>query len=414
MTSSSTPSKTGHFFGAILRLAVPIAILAVGGYAFTTLSVEQPEEKEKKDQDQKIKTRVTELTTQDFHVEVRSQGTVQPHNEITLSAMVSGQIITLSPNIESGSYFSEGEVLIELDDRDYRASVKAAEAALQSAKSALDLAQIEHDRTLAGFKGDGLSVVTKAEVDQRAATLARAHAALNEADASLDQAKLDLERTKIMAPFDGRVRMKNVGLGQTISPGTAAATVFAVDYAEVRLPITARDRHFLTLPEFEGSAPVQVELRDSIQSDSQLRWTAEIVRTEGAVDPGSLEVVAIARVYDPFGLKSGEAPLRIGQPVSAIIQGRELKDIVAIPRVAVRELDQIILVDKTTNLLTKVTIDPIWSDDEVLICADSEAYHNAYVATTHIVYAPEGAPVEILNEPGADKVEAEPRTETGT
>ena len=408
MSTSSTPGAIGKFFGAIMRLALPIAILAIGGYGYTTLSVEVPEEKERNDRQQKIKTRVAELTVHNFSVEVRSQGTVRPHNEISLSAIVSGQIVELSPNIESGSYFSEGEVLIRLDDRDYRASMKAAEASLQSARSSQKLAQIEHDRTVAGFTGDGFSVVTEAEVDQTAAALARSKAALNEAEAALDQAKLDLERTSIKAPFDGRVRTKNVGLGQTISPGTEAATVFAVDYAEVRLPITGADQQFLTLPEFEGSEPVPVELYDAIQPDSPIRWQGEIVRTEGALDAGSLELIAVARIYDPFGLKSGEPPLRIGQPVTATIRGKELQNVVSIPRMAVRELDQVILVDKTSNQLKKVAIDPIWSDDTRMICANTEAFENAYVATTHIVYAPEGAPVEILSDGDS---EAEPETE---
>lgn len=396
------------------RLSVPAAILVVGYFAYTNLAVEAPEEREKGDQERSIKTRVADLESSDYRVEIVSQGDVESHNEISLSAMVSGQIVKLSSNFEVGSYFSKDDVLIEIDDRDYRASANAAQAALQSAKSGLDLAKIEHERTTEGFEGGQLSVVTKAEVDQTAAALARAEAALNEASAALDQAKLDLERTKIKAPFDGRVRYKNVGLGQTISPGTVAAVIFAVDYAEVRLPITTRDQRYLTLPEMEGSESITVELRDAIDTRSERRWTGEIVRTEGALDPGSLELIAIARINDPFGLESGEPPLRIGQPVKARIEGALLENVVSIPRGAVRELDQIILVDKTTNFLTKATIDPLWSDEETLICAYSDAYRNAWVATTHIVYAPEGAPVEVITDSPTIDDPPEPETETET
>ena len=79
--------------------------------------------------------------------------------------------------------------------------------------------------------------------------------------------------------------------------------MFAVDYAEVRLPIASRELKHVKLPEMEGDPPVEVELRDAINDSSDSVWQAKIVRTEGVLDAGSLELFAIARVDDPFALR---------------------------------------------------------------------------------------------------------------
>ena len=66
----------------------------------------------------------------------------------------------------------------------------------------------------------------------------------------------DLERARIRAPFDGRVRERTVGLGQAIRINSPLGTIFASDYAEIRLPISAADLPMLFLPEDAGDPPV--------------------------------------------------------------------------------------------------------------------------------------------------------------
>lgn len=388
-----TPLKS---FQILIRLSLPILILGGGIAGYFMFSGVTEEEKDTPAEKQKIRTRVVELKAQDYLVSVTTQGIVQSHNEITLSGQVSGQITFLSSNFEAGSHFSKNEVLIELDDRDYKSLLKAAEARHLSSTSAVKIAKINHERAAKGNKGESFSLVTKAEVDQAAAVLSQAEADLNSAAVQVDQAKLDLERTKIRAPFDGRVRQKMVGLGQYLNQGSAAAVIFAIDYAEVRLPIAAKERQYLQLPEMDGDAPISVELRDAISTESTHRWMAQIVRTEGTLDTDSLELFAIARIDDPFGIKSGNPSLRIGQPVTGLISGNVLQNVVALPRVAVRQLDQIVLVSKEDQILKNMSISPIWSDEEFIIVEDSVEYEGSLLAITHIVHAPDGAEVEIM------------------
>ena len=94
----------------------------------------------------------------------------------------------------------------------------------------------------------------------------------------------------------------------------------------------------LTLPEDVTDPPLAVRLKDGLVESSGLEWDALILRTEGALDASTLELFAIARIEDPYGLSSENVPLRVGQPVEADIPGRILEGVFVVPREAVSDL----------------------------------------------------------------------------
>jgi RND family efflux transporter MFP subunit len=390
----STHHRVG-IFGILARILLPVAMLAIGGYAYQRLSVEVEKEQEPPAEKKMIRTRVAELNSQDYQVVIRKNGIVQSHNQVALSAEVVGQVTRISPSFEVGSYFSAGEVLVELDDRDYKNAVALAQAQYDGAAAALELAKLNHQRQITLVKRNA---APQADLNQAVATLAQAESTLDGAKTQVDQAKRDLERTKIRAPFDGRVRAKDVGIGQSVGPGSPLGVVFAVDFAEVRLPIAGPELQYLDLPELVGDTPVDVELRDGINPASKTVWKGRIVRTEGTLDENSLELFAIARIDDPFGLKSGDPPLRIGLPVIGSIAGKILEDVVAIPRASIRQMDQVYLIDKTELTISSKTIVPVWSDEEYILIRDPNMSDGTLVSTTRIVYAPDGAKVELISD----------------
>lgn len=399
------------------RIAVPVGLLLVSWAGFVILSREPEKKAVPPAPPQTIRTRAQKPQARDFQVVVKTHGVVRAHNESTLSSLVSGRVARVSPCFEDGGFFAKGEVVVELEADDYRTALAIADARLLGAKASLQLARVNHDRNTVLLQG---SLVSQTEADLTESSLAQATAEVNSAKAQLEKAERDLERTQIRAPFDGCVRKRTVGLGQLVSPGTALGVVFSIDFVEVRLPIAARERRFLDLPGFESiglapafstrdgnaagrlepraSAPIEVELRDAIDRDSKQVWKARIVRTEGALDENSLELFAIAQVQDPFGRRSGQPPLRIGQPVTARIRGNILTNVVALPRMAVRELDRILLVDQASLTLLGRRITPIWSDEDHIFIQNSPMLAGALVATTHLVYAPDGARVELITE----------------
>ncbi len=198
------------------------------------------------------------------------------------------------------------------------------------------------------------------------------------------------------APFDGRVLTRTVGMGQTIGAGTPLGVIFATDYSEVRLPISTRFLGDVTLPEDVTDPPVDIMVRDGLAERNDLEWPAQILRTEGALDASTLELFAVARVNDPFGLITDQRPLRIGQPVSSEIPGRMLEDVYVIPRDAVTGLDRIRLVDPDTLKLGTAKIQQLWAEEESVIFRDTEIPDGTLLVLTRLVYAPDGGTVELV------------------
>lgn len=170
----------------------------------------------------------------------------------------------------------------------------------------------------------------------------------------------------------------------------------------------------MNLPERESDPPLEVTLRDAINPDNDAEWSGQIVRTEGALDPNSLELFAIARISDPFALDRNGPVLRIGQPVSATIRGEELENVIAIPRSSVRSLNQIHLIDAETKKLSTRNIAPLWSDDKYVIVRDTTIRPGDLVATTMLVYAPEGAVVDIISDVESESLASQPTTGSAT
>jgi RND family efflux transporter MFP subunit len=286
-----------------------------------------------------------------LHIE--AQGSVVPRTESELVAEVSGQIIWASPRFASGGFFEPDEVLVQIDPGDYEVAVERADAALARAESQLELAQAagERQRRLAGR-----SVSSSAQLDDAVSGARVAEANYREARAALTQARRNLERTQMLAPFAGRVRRKHVDVGQFVARGSPVARIYAVDYAEVRLPIPDRDAAFVDLPidyrneETAGEGP-SVELHASFAGRGY-RWRGRIVRTEGELDPKTRMIHAVARVEDPYGRGDDpdRPPLAVGLFVNAEIEGRRVENAIVIPRSALRGHSEVVIVDAENRL----------------------------------------------------------------
>ena len=396
---------TSRYAALLVRLTLPACILAGGLYGYQQFSIPVAEEVVEPPPPTQVRSRVQRLELGSYQINIETHGLVSAHNQVTLSAEVTGRIITINPKFEVGHFFSAGDVLLKIDDRDYRTALRIAEQEVRRSTAALELATTAKKRMEELADRDGASL---AELEAARTLLLQAENDVEVAQASLNQAERDLERTDIVAPFTGRVVTKAIGLGELISVGTALGDVFAVDYAEVRLPVATRELRFLNLPERESDEPLDVKLRDAIDPDNEAQWHGQIVRTEGALDPNSLELFAIARIPDPFALHREGPVLRIGQPVSATVRGATLDNVITIPRDAVRSLNQVHLIDADTKKLRTQQIEPLWSDEQNVLVADTGISAGEYVATTMLVYAPEGAVVDIITDYEAESLAGQP------
>ncbi|MGD7653924.1 MAG: efflux RND transporter periplasmic adaptor subunit [Verrucomicrobiales bacterium] len=379
------------------RILAPLLILVLGFGAWKWLGIPVEEPKPTRHERKRLKTEKEIINISDYPVILKTQGSVRAHHQTTLTPLVSGTISKIHPRFEDGAFFNEGDVLAELDPADLTAALTAAESALARAEASL--AREEALAKQAQLNWDDLGYEEKpSPLVLRIPQLKEANAAVTSAQANLEQAQRNLERTKIRAPFDGRVKTRIVGLGQAVGATTPLGEVFASDLAEIRLPLSAGQLRFVKLPSREGDSPVPVELTDAIdEKDGPAKntWKATIVRTEGELDERSRELFAIARIEDPFGLKSGNPELRIGQPVRADVQGIVLKDVFAIPRNAVRGLNTIYLIDQEELRLRRTEVAPVWTTPDTLVIRDG-LEQGEWLATSNLPWAPNGAPVQII------------------
>jgi RND family efflux transporter MFP subunit len=330
------------------RYLLPLAVIVLSVVLVVTLVViaksKRPERKETAEPATLVDTIRAEKTSLNFAV--YSQGSVQPRTETTLVAEVAGQIVSVSSNFIAGGFFRKGEVLLQIDPSDYETGLLRAEANLASrrAQYADQKARSEQalkDWTNLGREGEPSDLVL------RKPQLAEALAGVQAAEAELKEAERDLQRTRIRVPYDGLVRSKQVDIGQYVSPGTPLGTTFAVDTAEIRLPLSSSDLAYLDLPSatrLDQAHRVPVTLTTE-NGGSGERWQAEIIRTEGVVDQSSLVVYAVAEVVDPYGVLglSEQAELKMGTFVRAEIQGRRVEDVVVLPRSVLRPGDTVLI-----------------------------------------------------------------------
>jgi RND family efflux transporter MFP subunit len=296
--------------------------------------------------------RVIEATRGDVTLRVRTHGTVVPRTESDLVPEVAGRVVWVSPSLVAGGFFDEGAPLLRIERTDFEVAVEEARAHVartesEAARAARDL---ERQQTLAERE-----VASPARLDDATNVARVTEAALRAARAGLVRAERDLARTEIRAPYRGRVREKRVDVGQFVTRGTPVARVYAVDYAEVRLPVADEqlaylERSFLAAGALDGDGP-EVRLTASF-AGREHAWLGRIVRTEGELDPRSRMVHVVARIEAPYDtdVHGTGAPLAVGLFVEAEIRGLVVPDAVALPRAALRADGRILVVDADDRL----------------------------------------------------------------
>jgi RND family efflux transporter MFP subunit len=394
------------------RILIPLLILALGFGAWKWLGKPIEEPTPVRQVRQKLKTTRLELHRTRFPVILETQGTIRAHHTTILTAQVSGTVLKISDAFDDGAFFDEGEILLELDPADLQAQKVASESRLARAEAALAQEEARAKQARLNWEDIGYKDAPSPLV-LRIPQLKEANANITAARADLDQALRNLERSKIRAPFAGRVKSRMVGLGQAVGGTTPLGEIFATDYAEIRLPLSASQLTFARLPSKENDSPVNVTLTDALSSNSSpgtspQTWQAKIVRTEGALDDASRELFAIARIDDPFGLQSGKPELRIGQPVRAAVEGVTLDDVFVLPRSALRGVNRVFLIEKENLTIQRTDVQALWSTSEVLVVRDGFE-EGDWLATSRLPYAPNGAPVDIVEEASAADVETNPK-----
>lgn len=278
---------------------------------------------------------------------VRGNGTVRPTREINLAAEVAGKIVDVSSALVSGGSFRTGQVLVHIDSTDYLNAVAMAQSEVTQRQYELLLAQEEMNIAREEWERLKARVGTDALPDSSAMgslvlkepQYKLAQALLNTAKTRLADAETRLARTHVKAPFNGRVRTKQVDLGQYVGPGQAVAMIYNTDQVEIVVPLPSRDAALI--PNLWTRAGSRGRIAATVRAEfggKTYEWDGYVDRTEGAIAANTRTVNVVVRVSNPYRSdETGRPPLLVDMFTEVEIQGAERDHYVVLPREALRE-----------------------------------------------------------------------------
>lgn len=275
---------------------------------------------------------------------VQGYGTVAPRREVSIVPQVPGRVVEVSENLINGGFFAAGELLIRIEKEDYKLAVESAAAQVARAQVVLD--QQEAEAKVAREEWEQLNPGQQptSELVFREPQIRQARAELAAAKASLARAKLDLSRTEIRMDFAGRVAMENVDKGQYLMAGQSIAQVYGTEVAEIVVPLEDRELEWFSIPDQNGGTSTPARVLAEFAGEMH-EWSGQVVRTEGRIDPASRVVPVVVEVQKPFANTGGKVNLMPGMFVEVQIQGREVKDVVEVPRFAVHNGNEVWVIE---------------------------------------------------------------------
>ncbi len=272
-------------------------------------------------------------------VVVVGHGEVVAKVSVDIVPQVAGQVVKTHRSLVAGGFFRAGEVLVEIDPRDYELAVERAQAAVARAKVTLEREQAEADVAREEWKGLHPDEEPTALVI-REPQIRQAEAENAAAAADLSVARLNLERTRLSLPFDGVVVSESVDVGQFVGNGSRLATVYGTDVVEVRVPLDSGEVAWFDVPSRRGGRGAAAEVSVGSGAARSVR-EGRVIRMEAQVDQMSRMIHVVIEVPKPYETAAGQSALLPGTFVDVRIFGRTMEEIVAVPRYAVHDGDRV-------------------------------------------------------------------------
>lgn len=335
----------------ILPVVVLAALIALA-WAVTNNPPEVNRQHKKPQATMTVKT--LSLQVENYQIKVRRTGQVQASLVSQLVSRANGQIVWVSDSFTTGASFQSEDLLVQLDDSEYRNEVAIQQAALTEALQALEEENAQVEQALQAWKISGRSGEPNDRV-KRVPQLKAAQAKVKSARASLRRANENLQKTKITAPFDGQIVSTSANLGQYINTGSALAQLKSTQPPELRIAINQREVNYIDLPNSgQQGALIRLLKTDNHSDQDQGDITGQINHVETELNAATQQLIALAQLDRHISLLPG-------QYVQSEIMGRELKDVLVIPNSAIYQGSYVYLV--IDGVLQRRNITLGWQDE---------------------------------------------------
>ena len=341
----------------ILRILISI-VLIVGTVAFVVLLPSAPISQQETPPQPMNSVQTAPVLQHDGGIDFTVDGQVIPFRAIDIAPEVSGKVTFKSEKARAGKFVRKGEILLEIDQRDYDLAVRQlieemtqAEAAIKEmnvqidnikkeieiCKSQLEIKQRELKR-YESIKEDS-GVYSASELDNVRTSvlnsrdslvkqenalrfyesqLVRLKSIQAQKEVNLEQAQLNLERTKIVAPIDGVVKAHNFEVNSYIQKGTIVASILDTSKLEIQCFLHMKQMSWLWAgddSEFSasGASPSPIRGFDLTPTEATVyydldgqRWSWSGLLTtsdSGALDSKTRMMLCRVTVNDPTGVK---------------------------------------------------------------------------------------------------------------
>ncbi|MHC4119562.1 MAG: efflux RND transporter periplasmic adaptor subunit [Planctomycetota bacterium] len=337
-----TGNKTKPGGWVQMIVAILVVVLGVGG-AYLLIKLRKPPARETPETLAPL-VEVEQLRVQDLQMTVRGYGAVSPTVQVEIVPEVPGKVVYVNPQLKAGGLLGAKQQIIQIDPRDYELAVQQANAAVAEAQVRLDTEKAEAEVARQEWEQLHPDTRPSSPLVLREPQIRRAQAALESAKAQLAIADLRLARTKLSLPFDVLVIDERVDLGQYVVVGQSLGSAYGIESVEIEVPLEDRDLAWFDILgnarqvncEGQPKSPVIAQVKADF-GGAEHTWQGRVVRTTGQVDRTSRMVSVIVEVPNPFDTSDAKPPLYPGVFVEVFIEGKVLKSAVAVPRDAVRE-----------------------------------------------------------------------------
>jgi multidrug efflux system membrane fusion protein len=383
----------------LIKKFVPV-LLVLGAIMLAILmSALKPEPLKAEEPEAALAVKTQILNRTEVTLSVESQGTVRPRTRTTLISEVSGTVLEVSDYYIVGGSFDAGDILMRLDPTDHEVALQRAKAQLISANALLELEKARAVQAKKEWEMTGRPESDAPILALRKPYLAEAEANILQAKAQLKQAELKLQRATIRAPYAGMVSLKSVDVGQYVTTGSRLGETFAIDFVEVRLPLTEKDLSQMETMSFQNSDVVNTVVLSGSANGNPASWSAVIVRTEGVVNELNRSQYVVARISNPYRLNQTQTastpPLLVGTFVTAKLKGKTLDNVFKVPRSALLQGSKVAVVDDMQRLRIN-SVNVVFSDEGYYYVSEG-LKEDAEVIVSAIGTPIEGSKLEIKN-----------------
>jgi multidrug efflux system membrane fusion protein len=243
-------------------------------------------------------------------------GRLEAIERVEVRSRVAGAVLAV--HFREGALVAKDDLLITIDPAPYAAEVDRNEAQVAAAEARLDLAKGDVDR---GEKLSGSRIISQRELDQRLNAQREADANVRAAKAALQSARLNLEYTRVRAPVAGRVGKLEITTGNLVAAGPGAPVLTTLVslhpiYASFSADEGVVTRALRTLADQGASAQVDripVRMNTATNADA-LEGKLQLIDNQVDARSGTVRVRAVFDNADGRLIPGQFARLRMGQP----------------------------------------------------------------------------------------------------